>query len=56
MYFMNQDLVLFANVWLRNLCYANGACALMLAAGVQGLAAGVAGQLPAYNSIFLSVT
>lgn len=53
-YFMNRDLVLFANVCLRNLCYINGA--LMSAAGVQALAAGVSGQLPAYNSIFTSVT
>lgn len=53
---MNQDAVLFANGRLRNLCYVNGACALMSAAGVQAPAAGVSGQLPACNSIFLSVT
>lgn len=56
MYFMNQDLVLFANVHLRILCYVSDACALMSAAGVQALAAGVSGRLPACNSIFLSVT
>lgn len=54
MYFMNWDLVLFAHVCLRNLCYVSGA--LMSAAGVQALAAGVSDQLPAYNSIFPSVT
>lgn len=54
MYFMNRDLVLFANVCLRNLCYVSGA--LMSAAGVQALTAGVSGQLPAYNSILPSVT
>lgn len=56
MHFMNQDSVLFANVHLRNPCYVDAACALMSAAGVQALAAGVSGQLPAYNSIFLSGT
>lgn len=43
MHFMNQDLVLFANVRLRNLCYVNGVCALMSAAGVQALAAAASG-------------
>lgn len=34
----------------------NGAGSLMSADGLRALAAGVPGQLPAYNSIFLPVT